>query len=226
VRLSVRYTAPEDFLGEHETQMTRGGLLVRGDPPPGIALYDRVELEIRGDFAALETPVVVAGQVVQIFAGVGVAVTFDPSPLAGAVSAARSPAPVAAKPPPTTGAETAAKIQTALHGTKDERMRLMRENNRMLHSYVLKNPNLGIDEVLAIARMTTLTPDLLASIAERREWLQRPDIALSLVRNPKTPTPVAVKALDFVAMADLRQLAKDTHTRPQVQAAARKKVIS
>ena len=226
MRLSVRYTAPGDFLREHESQMTRGGLLVRGDPPAGVALYDQVELEIAGDFAALQTPVVLVGQVVQVFAGVGVAVIFDPAPLAAAVTAARSPSAAAPKPPPTAGAEQAAKIQIALHGTKDERMRIMRDSNRMLHSYVLKNPNLGLDEVLAIARMTTISPDLLASIAERREWVQRPDIALSLVRNPKTPTPVAVKALDYVAAADLRQLAKDSHTRPQVQAAARKKVIT
>jgi hypothetical protein len=226
VRLNVRYAAAEDFLREHESQMTRGGLLVRGDPPAGLALYDQVEVEIAGDFPALQAPVTVAGQVVQVFAGVGVAVAFDPAPLAAAVAAARSPGPPAAKPAPTAGAEQAAKIQLALHGNKDERMRIMRDTNRMLHSYVLKNPNLGMDEVLAIARMTTLSPELLAGIAERREWVQRPDIALSLVRNPKTPTPVAIKALDHVSPADLRQLAKDSHTRPQVQAAARKKVIT
>jgi len=101
----------------------------------------------------------------------------------------------------------------------------MRDVNKMLHPYVLRNPGLGIDEVLAIAKLNTVAPDLLATIAERREWAQRPDIAIALVRNPKTPTPTAVRLLDYVAPADLRQLAKDTRTRPAVQQAARKKVI-
>jgi hypothetical protein len=223
VRLTVRYATPDEFLADHASQMTRGGLLVRGEPPAGAALYQAVELEIAGGFPALATPVVLPGQVVQVFAGVGVAVAFDPAPLAGAVSAARGTPPPAAKP---AASETAAKIQVALHSSnKDERMRIMRDQNRMLHQYVLKNPNLGVDEVLAIAKMSTLAPDIFSSIAERREWAQRPDIAIALVRNPKTATSVAIRLLDFVSAQDLRQLAKDSHTRPPVQQAARKKVL-
>jgi hypothetical protein len=219
MRLRVTYERPEDFLAEHDDQMVKGGLLVRGDPPAGIGLYQPVELELEvpGDLE----PVVVTGQVVQVFAGVGVAVAFDAKPLAPVVAAARAPrAPVK-----TEKADTAAKIQTALHGNKDERMRILRDHNRMLHPYVLKNPQLGIDEVLAMAKMSTLAPEMLTQIAQRREWAERADIAIALVRNPKTPAPLAVRLLDFVSGADLRQLAKDTHTRPAVQQAARKKVL-
>jgi hypothetical protein len=121
--------------------------------------------------------------------------------------------------------DTAARIQAALHGNKDERGRIMRDLNKMLHPYVLKNAGLGVDEVLAIAKMTTVAADLLGTIADRRDWAQRPDIAIALVRNPKTPTAAAIRLLDWVSPADLRQLAKDSRTRPAVQQAARKKVI-
>jgi hypothetical protein len=65
----------------------------------------------------------------------------------------------------------------------------------------------------------------LKQIADRREWAQRPEIAIALVRNPKTPVGVAIKMLDHVTAGDLRQLAKDTNTRTPIQHAARRKVI-
>jgi hypothetical protein len=221
MKLIVRYERPEDLVAEHDEQMVKGGLLVRGEPPPGLALFQPVELEIAGDF--LDGPVVVPGQVVQVFGGVGVAVAFDAAAVSAAVAAAKRPARPEAQT--ATKTDTAAKIHAALYGTKDDRLRALRDTNRMLHPYVLRNPGLGLDEVLAMAKMTTLSPDVYAQIAQRREWAERPDIAIALVRNPKTPTPLAVRLLDFVSPADLRQLAKDSKTRPAVQQAARKKVI-
>ena len=122
-------------------------------------------------------------------------------------------------------ASVADKIQIALHGTRDERALIMRDTNRLLHPYVLKNPNLQLDEVAQIARMSAINPDLLKLIVERREWVGRPEIAIGIVRNPTVPIPVALKALEFVSPTDLRQLAKDTKTRPPIQAAARRKVV-
>lgn len=55
--------------------------------------------------------------------------------------------------------------------------------------------------------------------------MQRPEIAIALVRNPKVPPPLAIRLLDHVSAAELRQLAKDSRTREPVQRAARKKVM-
>jgi len=222
VRLRVRYEGPDDFIAEHDSQMVKGGLLIRGEPPGDLALFAPVEVELSGDFDALRAGIVLAGQVVQVVAGVGVAVAFDAAPLAAAVAAARIARP---EPPRAPRNETAAKIQQALHGNKDERMRVLRDSNRMLHPYVLKNPGISLDEVLAIAKMTTLAPDFLASLAARSEWAQRPEVAIALIRNPKTPAAAAIRLLDFISVSDLRHLAKDPHTRGPVQQAARKKIL-
>jgi hypothetical protein len=117
------------------------------------------------------------------------------------------------------------KINIALHGSRDERGLILRDTNRLLHPYVLKNPNLQMDEVVAMARMAAISPELLKQIADRREWIARPDIAIALVRNPTVPVLTALKALEHVSPADLRQLAKDTRTRPAIQQAARRKVV-
>jgi hypothetical protein len=122
-------------------------------------------------------------------------------------------------------ASLAKKVQQALHGDKSQRTALMREHNKMIHGYVVRNPQIQLDEVVAIARMTTVSADVLVFIAGRREWAERPEVAAALVRNPRTPVPLAIRMLDHVQPTELRQLAKQQSVREAIQRAARKKVI-
>lgn len=239
LRLRVRYGRTADFLTDASQQLAHGGLLVRVAVPAGVDRGAPVELTV-------ETPVgtqVVSGQILQVLAGAGVAVGFDASLLADLVAAAQAgsradeageppvhelaPAPGAAGPAvaQSFGAAQAAKIQQALHGDKNQRAAILRENNRLLHAYVLRNPQIGIDEVAAIARMTTVSIDVLTFIAGRREWYERGEIAIALVRNPKTPVPMAIRMLDHIGQGELRQLAKQTAVREAISRAARKKIL-
>jgi hypothetical protein len=90
---------------------------------------------------------------------------------------------------------------------------------------VLKNPHLEHDDVVAIAKNAQMSPDLLKQIGERKDWVQRPAIALALARNPRTPPALAVRALDHVSSEALRQIAKGTSVLPHVTQAARKKLL-
>jgi hypothetical protein len=117
------------------------------------------------------------------------------------------------------------KIQLALHGNRDERNKVLRDTNRTIHPYVLKNPQLNLEDVTAIAKNALMGPDILKQIADRSEWLQKPAVAVALARNPKTPPAVAVRALDYVPNDALRQMAKGVGALPHVTQAARKKVI-
>lgn len=124
-----------------------------------------------------------------------------------------------------TGAALARKVQLALHGDKNQRTAILRESNRMLHGYVIRNAQVQLDEVVAIARMTTTSADVLTFIASRREWAERSEVAAALVRNPRTPVPLAIRLLDHVSPGELRQLAKQQSLREAIQRVARKKVI-
>ncbi len=245
IRLFVRYSRPADLVADFETQFQEGGLLVRVEPPAGAKLFDDVELQLE----TLAGRLVLPAQIVQIVAGAGVALTFDASDadLLSAIDEARGAGELAGPPPehgvvadegisdppgsapscvaaaPLRGA--AAKVHTAMHGTKEERMRIMREGDRSLHHYVLRNPGLQLDEITAIAKMSTVAPDLLKAITDRREWIGRPEIALALVRNPKCPVPLAIRMLQHVGAADLRRLAKGGGLRMQILQAARKIVV-
>lgn len=118
------------------------------------------------------------------------------------------------------------RIQLALRGDRDQRFDILRGRNRALHVYVLRNPGLTFDEICMIAKMPSVSPEVLTQIAERREWGHRPEVAFALCRNPTTPVPAAVKLLEHVSAAELRILAKDAGTREPIQRAARKKLLA
>ncbi len=147
----------------------------------------------------------------------------EPDPASPSPSTTSPARPEARTRPP--DVMLAKKIQQALHGDKSQRMALLREHNKRVHGYVVRNAQIQLDEVIAIARMTTVSVDVLAYIAARREWVERPEVAAALVRNPRTPVPLAVRLLDNVHPAELRQLAKQQNVRDAVQRAARKKII-
>ena len=242
VTFRVTYERFSD-LHDDTLQMAKGGLLVRITDVAELAADMPATLElVLPDGARLETEV----RVLQILAGFGVAVTIDPV-LAGdlrrAVAAGqdrgggaparhertraptRTPAPSTPAVPQTDKLTPAAKIQMALHGNRDQRNAILRDTNRTLHPYVLKNPQITVEDVIAIAKNAQASPELLKQLADRRDWLQRPQIALALARNPKCPPEVAVRALDYAPIDAVRQMAKGGGVLPHVAQAARKKVI-
>jgi hypothetical protein len=244
VAFRVTYVHYRELRDDLTQQMARGGLLVKVRDAPALALDAPVALElVLPDGTTLHGP----GRVIQLFAGLGVAVSVEPllverasqytdRPEVAATGSARHewleravahrgaptrPPPTAAPPSPPTRNE---KIQKALHGTRDERNAILRDRDRTLHPFVLKNPQLDTDDVLAIAKNAQVTSDLLKLIGERKDWLQRPAIATALARNPKTPPELAVRALDHVPLEALRQMAKGG-VLPHVNQAARKKLM-
>ena len=68
---------------------------------------------------------------------------------------------------------------------RDARFAVLRDPNRSVHVHVLRNPGLMLDEIQAIARMTTVSVDLLSQFAQKREWGHRPEIAIALVSEPE-----------------------------------------
>ncbi len=243
--------------------MALGGLLVKVRDASGLTLDTPVHLElVLPDGTSLQSD----SQVLQVFAGFGVAVSVGPELLELARRAAcgldasgggparheridpgapvawrlpstpielqepeawpeRSGPPGTVSPPRFDGSSRTEKIQKALHGTRDERNAILRDRDRTLHSFVLKNPQLHADDVVTIAKNVQMMPDLLQQIGERKEWFQRPAIATALARNPKTPPDLAVRALDHVPVDALRLMAKGVGVLPHVTQAARKKIL-
>ena len=119
----------------------------------------------------------------------------------------------------------AQKIHLALHGTREQRNAMLRDRDRGIHPFVLKNPGINLDDILAIVKNAQTGAEMFKQIAERPDWFQRPQVALALARNPKVPSEIAIRALAHVAPDALRQLAKGSGAPVHVVQAARKRVI-
>jgi hypothetical protein len=219
VRLVASYPTRAALATDVREQFGRGGLLVRCEVPAGTEMGADVELAVSCDGASAT----VSARVLQMFAGLGVAVAIDEAGRAQIEALTRETTQERERVLP--GAAQLEKIQQALKGDRDARMAILRSPNRPLHLHVLRNPGLTLDEISQIARMTTVSVDVLRQIAERREWGHRPEIAIALIRNPTVPPPVAIALLAYVSEAELRQLAKDSRTREPIQRAARKRLL-
>ncbi len=225
--LRVAYAAASDLRAALDQEIARGVLLVKGTPPEGLAFRAPVRLAIAAPGGTLW----VDTEVLSLLPGVGVVVAFPAAKLAevrALADAAPATEPQAAPEPaaPATKATNAEKIHLALHGTREDRAAALRDQNHTLHAFVLKNPQVGVEEITAWAKSPQMTPDFLKLIGERKDWLSRPAIAQALVKNPRTPPEVALRALDYVPVEVLRQMAKGVGAAPHIVQAARRKVLA
>jgi hypothetical protein len=218
--MRAAFASHADFVAAFKNEISKGGLLVRGAAVEGAVAGAacQVSVEVTG-----EEPVEVSARIAAVVPGVGVAVMFDGVPtvlteLAEGDKGATGPLSERLK-----AMSQQEKMQLALSGSRDERMALLRDNNKMLHVFVLKNPRIGLDEIQAAAKSPNVSPDALKMIAEHREWSGNPTVCTALVRNPRTPMPLAMKLIDRVPVADLRMIAKGG-ARDQIVNAARKKI--
>lgn len=240
--LRVAYATAEEYLAAHDAEIREGGLLVRGATLARAAALEPCTLavEIGGEAMAQ-----VEGRIAAAVPGVGVAVVFEgvPGALASLAERLRSPAAEgageqgeedeasAASPAGPRGTvadrleplSVAQKIAQAMSGDREVRMALLRDVNKALHACVLRNPRIGLDEVQWAAKLTTLSPDALKLIAEHKEWGANATVCTALVRNPKTPMPVALRLLDRVPIAEVRAIAKGG-ARDALVHAARKRI--
>ena len=73
---------------------------------------------------------------------------------------------------------------------------------------LLNNPQIEAKEVLALVGSTRATASLLQRVAEDGRWGKNREIVTAVARNPKTPTPLAVRLVERVRTQELRRMAK------------------
>jgi len=114
------------------------------------------------------------------------------------------------------------RIKLALRGNRETRMLLIRDSNRMIRRFVLQNPRVGDEEVIAIAKNRSADDELLRLIAENREWTKNYQVKLSLTTNPKTPLVLALRFVGNLNDRDVRALAKSKNVSATVANAAKR----
>ena len=116
----------------------------------------------------------------------------------------------------------AERIKLALRGNREVRMILIRDPNRMIRRFVLQNPRVGDEEIIAIAKNRSADDELLRLIGDSREWTKNYQVRISLVSNPKTPLTLSMRHLHSLNDRDVRALAKSKNVSATVANAAKR----
>ncbi len=107
----------------------------------------------------------------------------------------------------TQGMSVVQKVKSALTGTKEERMLLIRDSNKLVARAVMQSPKLSEDEVEKYASMKDVCEDALRIITFNRRFMKLYVIVKALVNNPRTPIDVGLHLLPRVNEFDLKRLA-------------------
>ena len=110
---------------------------------------------------------------------------------------------------------TAQKVIAALKESRDVRAILVRDPNRIVSSAVLGSPKLTEPEIESFAGMRGVSSEILRTIASNKDWTKRYGVVANLVRNPRSPLPVALNLIPRLNPRDLKTISVDRNV-PEV----------
>ncbi len=119
----------------------------------------------------------------------------------------------------------APRMGLAMKGSREERAVLIRDPNKIVGVAVLSSPKLTETEVESIAKMTSISDELLRIIANTRAWVKNYGVMLALTKNPKTPVAVSMNMLARLNDRDLKVLSTDRNVPEILRITARKKMV-
>jgi hypothetical protein len=119
----------------------------------------------------------------------------------------------------------AQKVALAMKGTREERGILIRDANKIVAVAVLSSPKITETEVESIAKMASVSDEILRIIALTRAWVKSYNIVAALTRNPKTPVAISMNLLSRLNDRDLRMLSSDRNVPDILRITARQKLV-
>lgn len=116
----------------------------------------------------------------------------------------------------------AQRVQFAMKGGPEARRTLIRDNNKVVQRAVLQSPRLTDQEVEAFAAMSSLTDEILRSIANNRVFRKNYSVVRNLINNPKTPLDVTMHMLPILNAIDLKRLTTNKNVPETLRTTATK----
>jgi hypothetical protein len=114
------------------------------------------------------------------------------------------------------------RLKLALKGNRDARAILIHDSNHLIPRFVLQNPRITEDEVVALARNRNTDTELLRLIGEQREWSRNHQVKSALATNPKTPVAIALRFVGSLTERELRMIAKSKNVTSAVATSAKR----
>ena len=235
VARDVRLLAAQGALAPRAHEQLGLLVLLVGDQDPEIAGAAEATLQaiprdaLAGFLARSDTP----ADVRAFFAARGIEPAAAATPDADAPIVDIGPEPEAA--PPEEDERTALqrigalnvaqRIALAMKGTREERAILIRDPNKIVGVAVLSSPKMTENEIEVIAKMATLSEELLRMIANTRAWMKRYGVVMALAKNPKTPVAISMNLLSRLSEKDLRMISSDRNVPEVLRVTARQKIV-
>jgi hypothetical protein len=119
----------------------------------------------------------------------------------------------------------AQRVGVAMKGSREERAILIRDPNKLVSTAVLSSPKMSESEVENIAKMASISEEILRIIANTRGWMKRYGIVVALARNPKTPVAISMNLLSRLQEKDVRAISTDRNVPEVLRITARQKIV-
>jgi hypothetical protein len=119
----------------------------------------------------------------------------------------------------------AQRVGVAMKGSREERAILIRDPNKLVSVAVLSSPKMSESEVESIAKMASISEEILRMIANTRGWMKRYGIVVALARNPKTPLAISMNLLSRLTEKDVRAISTDRNVPEVLRITARQKIV-
>jgi len=116
------------------------------------------------------------------------------------------------------------KIRLAWRGSREERLFLVRDSNRLVAMAVLKSPRTRESDVETIANMKSVSEEVLRYISIRREWMRKYSVLLALVRNSRSPIDATLPLVIRLNHGDQKKLSLDRNVPEPIRALARREI--
>ncbi len=120
------------------------------------------------------------------------------------------------------GLPLAARLQLARRAPRALRLILIRDQDSIVALAVTQLNRLTDDEVEQVSRSRTVVVEVLEVIGRDRIWSRRYPVIEALVRNPKTPTNIALRLMPRLATRSLKQAMWDRNIPEAVRDLARR----
>ena len=116
------------------------------------------------------------------------------------------------------------KIKIAMFGDVNARSLLIKDPNKLIQSFVLKNPQITFEELAGFASDPNTPKGVLRILSETNKSSKEYQMKKALVYNPKTPIDISMKWVKFLHQADLKKLAKSKSIPNSLVVIVRKRV--
>jgi hypothetical protein len=116
----------------------------------------------------------------------------------------------------------AERVQAAIKGSRDERVILIRDSNKVVSRAVLLSPKISENEVESISQMRNVNEEILRLVGQSRTWSRNYNILHNLVRNSRSPIGVTLSLLNRLMARDLKALSKNKNIPEVVRKSAQR----